>query len=267
LKPHNPIGIFDSGIGGLTVANAIKENLPNEKIVYFGDTLHLPYGNKSSKKINYFSERIVEFLISKKCKAIIIACNTASALAIEGIIKKADNQCLVFNVIDPVTKHVVDNKNIKNLGIIGTTATIASNIYQSKINSIRKDIKVQSIATPLLATLIEEDNLNLHGNSIIKSYLSDTRLHNIDSLILGCTHYPLIESKIKAYYKSKVNIINSVKHIGFMIESILRIKNLLNPKYADFKHEFYISDYTDSFQRKTKLFFKSPIILQEENIF
>lgn len=267
MKPHNPIGVFDSGIGGLTVANAIKKNLPNEKIIYFGDTQHLPYGNKSSKKINYFSNRIVEFLISKKCKAIVIACNTVSALAIESIIKKADNQCLIFNVIDPVIRHVVDNKSIKNLGIIGTTATIASNIYQSKINSIRKDIKVQSIATPLLATLIEEDNLNLHGNSIINSYMSDTRLHNIDSLILGCTHYPLIESKIKAYYKSKVNIINSVKYIGVMIESTLRIKNLLNPKCANFKHEFYISDYTDHFQRKTKLFFKSPIILQEENIF
>jgi glutamate racemase len=267
LKPHNPIGVFDSGIGGLTVANAIKENLPNEKIIYFGDTQHLPYGNKSSKKINYFSDRIVEFLISKKCKAIVIACNTASSVAIESIIKKVDNQCLVFNVIDPVIRHVVDNKNIKNLGIIGTAATIASNIYQSKINSIRKDIKIQSIATPLLATLIEEDNLNLHGNSIIHSYLSDARLYNIDSLILACTHYPLIELKIKAYYKSKVNIINSVKHIGVMIESTLRIKNLLNPKCTDFKHEFYISDYTDNFQRKTKLFFKSPIILQEENIF
>ena len=267
MKPNNPIGIFDSGIGGLTVANAIKDNLPNEKIIYFGDTQHLPYGNKSIKKINYFSDRIVQFLISKQCKAIVIACNTASALAIQSIIKKADSQCLIFNVIDPVIKHVVDNRNIKKLGIIGTSATIASNVYKSKINSIRKDIIVKSLATPLLATLIEEDNLNLNGNSIIHSYLSNTRLHNIDSLILGCTHYPLIESKIKAYYKSKVNIINSVKHIGVMIESTLRIKNLLNPTCANFKHEFYISDYTENFQRRTKLFFKSPIILQEENIF
>jgi len=178
-----------------------------------------------------------------------------------------NNKALLFNVIDPVVAHVTKDKNIKHLGVIGTAATIESNIYKNKINEIRKNIKVTSIATPLLATLIEEDNLKLNSNAIIDSYLSNKKLESIDSLVLGCTHYPLIETQIQSYYRSKINIINSVKHISTMIEYTLSKEKLLNPNSKIFKHEFYISDYTKNFQKNTKLFFKSPIILQEQNIF
>ena len=137
MNAEDPIGIFDSGIGGLTVAHAITKILPNEKIVYFGDTQHLPYGNKSPKKINYYSAKIVDFLFKKKCKAIIIACNTVSSIALKKLEKKTKNRCVLFNVIDPVVKYVSTNFTIKNIGVIGTPVTIASNIYKKK-NFCRK---------------------------------------------------------------------------------------------------------------------------------
>ena len=266
MNSEDPIGIFDSGIGGLTVAHAINKILPNEKIVYFGDTQHLPYGNKSKKTINYYSTKIVDFLFKKKCKAIIIACNTASSIALKGLEKKTKNRCVLFNVIDPVVKYVSTNLTIKNVGIIGTPVTISSNIYKKKISVERKDITIYSLSTPLLAGLIEENNNKLY-EGVIESYLSNERFANIDSLILGCTHYPLIESQINQFYKNSVHIISSIKYIGDTIKRKLEAENLLNLKKEHFNHQFYISDYTKYFQEKTKLFFPTSIILEEENIF
>lgn len=264
---ENPIGIFDSGIGGLTVAHAINKTLPNEKIIYFGDTQHLPYGNKSSKKIIYYCEKIVQFLLAKKCKAIIIACNSASSIALGPILKKTEGKCILLNVIDPVIKAVLNDAKINTIGVIGTSATIYSDIYKNRISEKRNDINVYSLATPLLASLIEENNKELYKKKVVESYLENKKLNNIDTLILGCTHYSLIKSRIRKFYKKKIKILSALEYIGSDLKKALKAKNLLNRKIRSPKHHFYISDYTLNFQEKTKLFFPNRIILEEENIF
>ncbi len=267
MNAEDPIGIFDSGIGGLTVAHAINTSLPNEKLIYFGDTQHLPYGDKSIEKINTYSCKIANFLSNKNCKAIIIACNSASSVAFQKIKYNLQNKCLIFNVIDPVINEVINDYSIKKIGVIGTNATINSNVYETKIGSIRKDIQIISKATPLLANLIEENNKELYKKGIIESYLLDESLEKIDSLILGCTHYPLIEGQINNFYKKQVKLISSIKNIGKIVKSSLGKNNLLNMNKKLKKHEFYVSDYTQIFQQKTQLFFPSSIILEEQNIF
>jgi len=267
VSDQRSIGVFDSGIGGLTIAHEINKVLPNEKIIYFGDTQHLPYGNKSNKKIIYYSDKISEFLIKKQCKAIVIACNSASSVALDFLVKKLPDSCILFNVIDPVIEAIKKDSLIKKVGVIGTNATIASNIYKTKIYKERSDISVYSLATPLLASLIEEDNARLYKKGVIESYLSNKNFKIIDALILGCTHYPLIENKILDFYEKKIKIISSLNYVGGHIKHVLKNSSLLNQSLKKPEHQFYVSDYTNNFQKKTKLFFPTSIILKEENIF
>ncbi len=265
-----PIGIFDSGIGGLNVAHAIKKELPYENIIYFGDTKHLPYGEKSAELINKFSRIIAEFLINKKCKAIIIACNSASSVALETI-KIVAGKIPVFNVIDPVINYISKSyKNINiNIGVIGTKATIQSGIYEKKIKNLNKKIIVSSLQTPLLAPMIEEGFFNESiSKTITDKYLSHERLKNIKCLILACTHYPLIQEEINNYYRFRnpyrreVNVIDSAKIIAKHVSENIHHKNNINiPEY-----KFYVSNYTKSFEESAKLFFKEDIKLQEVNI-
>ena len=161
----------------------------------------------------------------------------------------------------------ITTKSIKNIGVIGTNATIASNIYKARIYKERSDIKVYSLATPLLASLIEEDNTRLYEKGIIESYLSNKNFNIIDTLILGCTHYPLIEDKILDFYQKKIKIISSLDYFGEYIQHMLKTSALLNQSAEKPKHQFYVSDYTNHFQKKTRLFFPTSIILKEENIF
>ena len=267
MKSELPIGIFDSGIGGLTVAREIIELMPNEKVVYFGDTLHLPYGEKSKEKVINYCSKICEFLMKKKCKAIVVACNTASSVAMNSIKKKFGKDCYLFNVIDPVIEKI---KNLKSnhVGIIGTNATINSKIYEKKINSMYKDCNVFSLATPLLAPMIES---RFHDASIkkkiIATYLDNEKLNSIETLILGCTHYPIILSEIQEFYNNKVHIISSLNSIGSHIKAKLEKNNLLNTQKSNKKHEFFVSDITISFQKNAKSFFTQKISLKENNIF
>lgn len=266
MNSKNPIGIFDSGIGGLTIAAAISDLLPNEQLIYFGDTKHLPYGNKKNKEIQFYSEKITDFLLQKKCKAVVMACNSASSIAFKNVLKQTKNKSLLFNVIDPVVDYVIENNAIKNLGVIGTNVTISSNAYEKKIQTYRKDINICSLSTPLLASLIEDDNKRGYQNEL-RIYLENKILIGVDSLILGCTHYPLIETEINDFYNSQVNIISSLTHVAQNIKKTLRKNNLLNITHNKNQHQFYVSNYTEKFQKKTELFFSSSIILQEENIF
>jgi len=264
-----PIGIFDSGIGGLTVARKITNLMPQERIIYFGDTLHLPYGEKSKKKIQQFSLEIVHFLIKKKCKAIIIACNSASSFSMDYLTQRfADHNIIIFNVIDPIINYIKKLKFRHQIGIIGTRATIKSGIYEKKICDLEKNHSVVSLETPLLAPMIEA---NFYNESIkmkiINSYINDEKLKNIDSLVLGCTHYPLIENQINNIYKSKVKIINSLQFTTEEVIVKLKKENLLSTKKNKKKHEFFVSDLTESFQESAKLFFNKKIILKEKNIF
>ena len=263
---NNPIGIFDSGIGGLTVAHAIKEKLPNENIIYFGDTEHLPYGEKSTEAIQNFSKKIVSFLIKKKCKAIVIACNSASSVAFD-VIEKEAKHTTVFNVIDPVVNEVVRICSDYNIGVIGTKATIQSKVYEQKIKALCSSSKVSSLATPLLAPMIEEGFINEEiSHTVIANYLAHQQLNNIDHLILACTHYPLIHQEINDFYKGSVNVIDSANIVANHIAQTLKKGKLLKES-SDTEHHFYVSNYTKSFEESAKFFFKEDLKLEEVSLF
>jgi glutamate racemase len=265
LHSKQPIGIFDSGIGGLTVANAIKELLPNEQLIYFGDTAHLPYGEKSEDAIKYYSIRIAQFLLKHNCKAIVIACNTASSLAYDVVRDFVGDKAIVINVIDPVVSHVIQKNSNKKIGVIGTKGTIKSNIYEKKILEKNPNAKVASLATPLLASMIEEGFFNNNiSKTIIHSYLSKPKLKKVDAMILACTHYPLIKPEIKSFYKDNVEIVDSAEIVAQHVKKTLEKNELLNTGKAG-KHHFYVSDYTEAFEKSTKFFFKSKIHLEEAN--
>lgn len=264
-KSSQPIGIFDSGVGGLTVASAIKQLLPDESLIYFGDTAHLPYGDKSKETVSYYSEKIAEYLLDQHCKIIVIACNTASANAYESVVKHVNNHAIVLNVIDPVVEYVASLNNIHCIGVIGTKGTINSGTYESKIKIRKPEVDVVSMATPLFVPMIEEgfifDDIS---NAIVRSYLSKKELNNIDSLILGCTHYPIIKNQISKFYNFKVEVIDSSKIVALNLRKVLKESNLENPeKNPDYS--FYVSDYTDYFKAISKLFFEEEINLEKLN--
>ncbi len=259
------IGIFDSGIGGLTVAKEIHTLLPQLQIIYFGDTAHLPYGEKSKESIIQYSKKIGDFLVSQGCEHIIIACNTASSFAYESLKKHLYGKAFVYNVIDPVVDYVVENHPQKNIGIIGTKGTISSRIYPRKIQTKDKKIKVNSLATPLLAPMIEEGFFdNKISKTIIFNYLSKKELKNIDVLILACTHYPLIKTTIQSYYKKKVDILDSANIVAKFICEKLNIKT--SQAISMNKHHFYISDYTKSFEESAINFFGEKIKLSKKDL-
>jgi glutamate racemase len=264
---QNPIGIFDSGIGGLTVANAIRQVLPQESIVYFGDTAHMPYGDKSTEAIKYYSLKIGKFLQDQGCKVIVIACNTASSLGYQDLKEFLGDKLPILNVIDPVVNYCKTQNHYHKIGVIGTKATIKSDIYAKKLKIEIPDIKVQSLATPLLAPMIEEGFFNNNiSKTIINAYLSSSKLKNIDSLILACTHYPLIREEINEYFKGKVDILNTAKIVADDVKDKLEALQILNTSNSVVKHQFYVSDKTTAFEQSTKLFFKDKIELKLKNI-
>jgi len=257
-----PIGIFDSGIGGLTVANAIQKVLPQESIVYFGDTAHLPYGDKSPDAIKYYGIRIAEFLLKVPCKAIVIACNSASSIAFESVRKHVGDRALVVNVIDPVVNKVASVFSKGKIGVIGTKATIKSDVYAKKLRQLNPALDVHSLATPLLAPMIEEGFFNNKiSHTVIGSYLSRPKLKKVDGLILACTHYPLIRDEIVEVYKEKVMIVDSAQIVAEHVYNCLAAENLLHTGQAP-EHHFYVSDYTPAFAESTKIFFKGKIKLE-----
>lgn len=258
----NPIGIFDSGIGGLTVAHAVTTLLPNENITYFGDTAHLPYGDKSSSAIQAYSIKICNVLLQQKCKVILIACNSASAAAYELVREYVGSKAKVINVIDPVIEYLSITYPEKTIGLIGTKQTVNSNIYKKKIDNLEKGITLKSLATPLLAPMIEEGFFNNNiSESIIQEYLRHPELDNIESLILGCTHYPLIKKQIENYYQGKVNVLDTSEIVAKALETYLSENKMLNMMNSHIKH-FYVSDYTNSFETSTKIFFGEQIYLE-----
>jgi len=265
-SPSNPIGIFDSGIGGLTVANAIHRLLPNETLIYFGDTAHLPYGDKAPESIRGYAAKITDYLLEQNCKMIVIACNTASSIAYETVKKQAGGNAIVVDVINPVVAEVSVMKKVKHVGVIGTRATIRSNAYALRIEKKNPSMKVSSLATPLLAPMIEEGFFNNKiSRTIINSYLSRPKIKKVDVLILACTHYPLIKPEIVEYYKGNINIVDSADIVARYVKDLLSKSDLLNSGKA-YKHRFYISDFTKSFEESTKIFFKGKIKLEHKNL-
>ncbi len=263
MPNSSPIGIFDSGIGGLTLAHAITELMPNEPIIYFGDTAHLPYGDKSATAIQAYSVKICNLLLEKNCKLILIACNSASAVAYDLVKAYVGTKAIVVNVIDPVIHFLDQHWSGKTLGLIGTKQTVNSGIYSQKAEALRKDIHIKSLATPLLAPMIEEGFFNhTISEQIIKEYLLQPVLQNIDCLILGCTHYPLIKKQIDQFYQDRVDVIDTSLIVANEIKRILESENLLNEGKAG-DRQFFVSDYTDSFEKSTQIFFGETIKLTQ----
>lgn len=262
LKSSQPIGIFDSGVGGLTVANAVKQLMPQESIVYFGDTAHLPYGDKSAGSIIAYSKEISKFLLSKNCKTILIACNTASAVAFSNLKEFLDNKVQLFNVIDPVINYLGKTGH-KKIGVIGTKGTINSGAYEKSLKKCNPDLEISSLATPLFVPMIEEgfvyDDIS---NAIIRAYLSDKSLKGIETLILGCTHYPIIKNQINKFFNFEVEVLDSAKIVAESLKNILANRDLLNNKETQ-KDQFYISDYTPFFKKVAKMFFENKIDLKK----
>lgn len=263
---ENPIGIFDSGIGGLTVADAIHKILPNEQLIYFGDTAHFPYGEKSADSIKYYALRISEFLLKQNCKMIVIACNTASSVAYQIVKKHAEQKAIVVSVIEPVVSRVAALYQQGKIGVIATKGTVKSDVYAKRLNELNKSLQVTSLATPLLAPMIEEGFFNNKiSRTVINSYLERPKLKKIDALILACTHYPLIRPEIEEYYKQKVKIIDSAEIVAENVFNNLAEKGLLNTAKKG-KSRFYVSDYTESFASSTKIFYKDKIQLERYSL-
>jgi glutamate racemase len=258
----NPIGIFDSGIGGLTVTHAITKVLPNENIIYFGDTAHLPYGDKSVKTIQARAIAICDFLLSKNCKMILIACNSASAAAYDLVNKQFGSKIKIFNVIDPIIQYVSEKHSDQTVGLIGTWQTVNSNVYQKKLRKLNSSIKLNSLATPLLAPMIEEGFChNKIAEDTINEYLSNSLLQNIETLILGCTHYPIIRDEIEKFYANKVNIIDTTEVVALAVKKHLKKNNLKNDSKRTLLN-CYISDYNDYFILAAERFFGQPVNLE-----
>ncbi len=266
LSGEQPIGVFDSGVGGLTVANAIKLLLPNEDIIYFGDTAHLPYGDKSAETIQYYSEKTADFLLDNGCKVVLIACNSASAVAYESVARHVGDKAIMLNVIDPVVGAIAAKNECKKIGVIGTKATINSSTYTRKLKVTRPDIDVITLATPLLVPMIEEgfiyDDIS---NAIIRAYLSNPVFSLIDALILGCTHYPIIKNQISKFFNFRVDILDSATIVAMHLRKILKAKGLLNQKEGSVKR-FYVSDYTENFKVIARMFFEEDIDLQRRDL-
>jgi len=262
LKAEQPIGIFDSGIGGLTVAKAINQQLPQESIIYFGDTAHSPWGNQSASAIQYYASRISQALLDHNCKIIVIACNTASAAAFESVQNIVRNHALLFNVIDPVVNHIVKNHQNQTIGLIGTKQTIKSQAYDTRLRNKTTSIQLNSLATPLLTPLIEEGFNNTQAaQEIIQHYLSDPQFKEITALILGCTHYPLIKQQVTEFFKHKVEIIDSAQLIADVIAKQLNERDL-NNKSGKQTRTFYVSHDSEFFNQTAQQFFPGDIKLQ-----
>jgi glutamate racemase len=265
--PTAPIGIFDSGIGGLTVAHTLVRHLPNERIIYFGDTKHLPYGEKSAAAICGYSLRIAEFLLEKGCKCLVVACNSATAAAIDELHKNFGHLVPIIDVLEPLVQRVTA-ENFKKIGVIATKATISSGKYQMRLHELQPALEVAAVATPLLVPMIEEGFFNNNiSNIIIHNYLQMNELQGLDALLLSCTHYPLIRKEIELYYKNNhqnVQVFDSNKAVTEAVTAILTQKNLLNTQTAlqanEQKHQFFVSDYTQSFAATTRLFWQNEAI-------
>lgn len=243
-----PIGMFDSGVGGLTVVKEVINKLPNEKIIYFGDTARVPYGSKTKETITKYSRQIIKFLLSKNVKAVIIACNTASSNCLE-IMQKEFDFLPIIGVVEPgayiAIKTTINNK----VGIIGTESTVKSGEYKKFINRLNPKIEVYQQACSLFVPLVEEGWIDGEiVEMIIKKYLKDILSKDIDTLVLGCTHYPLLMNSIKKIVKDKVQLVNPAARTAYELEQQLKKSDLLNQSNKLPEHKFYVSDTTTKFE-------------------
>lgn len=252
------IGVFDSGVGGLTVVKEIMNILPFEKIIYLGDTARTPYGSKTKETIIRFSIQNTKFLLKKNVKIIVIACNTSSALALPYLNKNFNLK--LFGVIKAGAKAAVETTKNRKIGVIGTKATINSSSYVKEIKKFDKKIRVYTKPTPLLVPLVEEGWLKRkETEDILNYYLNDFKKVKIDTLVLGCTHYPLLTSLIKKILPG-INIINSAEKIALEVKDFLEKNDMLCSKKSKTKSYFYVTDSPEPFNKIGRMFLKEKMI-------
>ena len=249
IDRNAPIGVFDSGVGGLTVAREIMRNLPSEKIVYFGDTARVPYGSKSKETVIRYSRQIVRFLQEQGVKAIVIACNTASAFALDAV--KEELEIPVIGVIEAGAQVAAQETKNKKVGVIGTIGTVRSRIHESYLKAQDPQIAVYGKACPLFVPLVEEGWLHDQITyEVANRYLQDLKDEKVDTLILGCTHYPLIRSTLRRVMGEDVRLVNPAYETAIELKRLLEEKELLSTGVGqeEFPYRFYVSDLAEEFQ-------------------
>ena len=242
----SPIGVFDSGVGGLTVVKEILQQLPNETIVYFGDTARVPYGNKSKETIIEYSRQIVDFLLNHGVKAIVVACNTASAFALETI--KDEISVPIIGVVRPGAYMAANATRNNRIGIIGTEGTVNSGLYSDLLSEYNPDIKVFSKACPLFVPLVEEGMINdTVTDEMIRRYTKELTSKDIDTLVLGCTHYPLLINAIGNILGDTITLVNPAYETAKTLKKELTELDLLST-HSSSEHAFFVSDRADKFK-------------------
>ncbi|MBL7157558.1 MAG: glutamate racemase [Candidatus Omnitrophica bacterium] len=253
-----PIGVFDSGVGGLTVVDKIRKFLPNEDIIYFGDTARVPYGNKSRDTVTGFSREIIKFLLKFRVKLIIVACNTASSLSVNAL--KKEFNVPILGVIRAGVKEAMNLSKNKRIGVIGTNATIKSGVYKKCIKTVCKKTVVKEEACPLFVPLVE--NKCLSGDiavRVVKKYLAPLLKNKIDTLILGCTHYPLLKGVIAKISGKRVKLVDSSSAVAKFTKEFLKAKRMSASPEKKGRTMFFVSDDGENFRELAKIFLKKKI--------
>ena len=254
----SPIGVFDSGIGGLTVVAEIMRQLPNEEIVYFGDTARLPYGPKSNETVTQFSIQDAEFLLTHGVKYIVVACNTASSIAIEALTSRYDVP--VIGVIEPGALAAVSSTLKGKVGVIGTEGTIASGAYRRAIEKLDRDIEVVETSCPLFVPLAEEGWTDREVTLVIAhEYLTPLRDAAVDVVVLGCTHYPILKGTIAKVFGPSVRLIDSAEETAKEVAERLEDLDLVRVRETPPVHKFFVSDVPHRFREQAERFLGAPL--------
>lgn len=255
--PSHAIGVFDSGVGGLTVARALMQRLPEENIIYFGDTARVPYGIKSTETIAHYATQITQFLLERQVKLLVVACNTMAAVATQVITDLSPVP--VLDVIDAGARTAVAASRNRHIGVIGTLATVASGAYDHAINALAADVRVRSQACPLFVPLVEEGWLQHPATRLTaEEYLAPLRTAGIDTLVLGCTHYPLLAPLIQDVVGKEIVLVDSADTVATGAADLLERLKLRN-RVGRGQHQFFVSDVPQRFQQIGERFLGQPL--------
>lgn len=258
LHPDNPIGVFDSGVGGLTVVKALKRILPKESIIYLGDTAKLPYGTKSPRTIINFAYQNTKFLLERKAKLIVVACHTVSSVALEKL--TANFKIPIIGVIEAGAKEAAKATRNNKIGVIGTTTTINSGEYEKAILKYKPNAEIVAKSTPVLVPLVEEGwTTHIVTQLTIKEYLASFKEDGIDTLLLGCTHYPLLKPLFQNFFGSSVSIVDPGNEIAKEIKLMLEKLSLLKSSSAPPVYRYYFTDITPNLYTVAENFLGEPI--------
>ena len=256
--PNSPIGIFDSGLGGLTVLKSLEKILPNESFLYFGDTAHVPYGTKSAETVIRYSQHIMDFFQKHETKAVVIACNTASAVAYQQL--QQIYKIPLFDVVTPSVEYSINITKSKKVGVVGTFSTIQSNAYTKKFKKLGSGCFVKEVPCPLFVPIIEEGWADTAiAKNIAETYLKEFQDCNIDTLILGCTHYPIMANTIQNVLSNHIELIYSGKTVGIKLKEYLKNQNCENSSNTSQSVKYFVTDFPQKFDELGSRFLGRPL--------